>query len=164
MKKPIIHESVYVNKNTVIVGDVEIKVNSSIWPFASIRGDTGKIRIGEYTNIQDNVSIHEKVSIGDFVTVGHNAVIHGCAIDDNVIIGMHATVLDNAKIGKNCIIGANALITEGKEISDNSLVVGVPGKIVKILDEEWHKKIRESAEIYYELSRTYMKGEYDESD
>jgi carbonic anhydrase/acetyltransferase-like protein (isoleucine patch superfamily) len=163
MKKSIIHESAFVSKNAFIIGDVEIKANSSVWPFASIRGDTGKIRIGRYTNIQDNVSVHEKVSIGDFVSVGHNAVIHGCEIDNNAIIGIHATVMDNAKIGKNCIIGAKALITEGKEIPYSSLVMGVPGKIVKTLDEEWHKKIRENANIYYELSRKYMKGEYNES-
>ena len=168
MKKPIIHKSVYVSKRAFISGDVEINANSSVWPFASIRGDYGRIKIGRYTNIQDNVSIHEDlttgnfVSIGDFVTIGHNAVVHGCRIEDNVIVGTHATILNNAHIGKNCVIGANALVPEGKEIPENSLVLGVPGKIVKTLDEEWHKRIRENAEIYYRLSRKYMKGEIDE--
>ena len=162
MKKQIIHKSVYVSKRAFISGEVEIMDNSSVWPFASIRGDNGRIKIGRYTNIQDSTTIHDETTIGDFVTIGHNAVVHGCRIEDNVLIGMHSTILNNAYIGKNCVIGANALVPEGKEIPENSLVLGVPGKVVKTLDEEWHKKIRENAEIYYRLSRKYMKGEIDE--
>ena len=162
MEKQIIHKSVYVSKKAFISGEVEIMDNSSVWPFASIRGDNGRIKIGRYTNIQDSTTIHDETTIGDFVTIGHNAVVHGCRIEDNVLIGMHSTILNNAYIGKNCVIGANALVPEGKEIPENSLVLGVPGKVVKTLDEEWHKKIRENAEIYYRLSRKYMKGEIDE--
>ena len=162
MKKQIIHKSVYVSKKAFISGEVEIMDNSSVWPFASIRGDNGRIKIGRYTNIQDSTTIHDETTIGDFVTIGHNAVVHGCRIEDNVLIGMHSTILNNAYIGKNCVIGANALVPEGKEIPENSLVLGVPGKIVKTLGEEWHKKIRENAEVYYRLSRKYMKGEIDE--
>jgi carbonic anhydrase/acetyltransferase-like protein (isoleucine patch superfamily) len=157
-----IHPSAYVTEKSFIAGDVEIHAHASIWPFASVRGDTGKITVGEYTNIQDNVTIHEPTTIGAYVSVGHNAVLHGCTIGDNVIIGMHATVLNNVTVGKNCIIGAHALVTEGKEIPDNSLVVGVPGKRVKTLDASWEKKIRENAEIYHTLSQRYITGEYDE--
>ncbi len=156
MKNPQIDESAYINEKAFITGDVEVGANSSIWPFASLRGDRGKVEIGKYTNIQDNISIHNPTSIGDFVSVGHNAVLHGCTVQSNVIVGMHATILDNTTIGSHCVIGAHALVPEEKEIPDNSLVLGVPGKVVKTLDKSWQEKIQKNAEIYYKLSREYI--------
>ncbi|MEA1993156.1 MAG: gamma carbonic anhydrase family protein [Euryarchaeota archaeon] len=158
MKRQIIDDTAYISERAFISGDVEIEAHASIWPFASIRGDRGKISVGKYSNIQDNATIHEKTSIGAFVSVGHNAVIHGCTIDNNVIVGMHATILNSAKIGKNCVIGANTLITEGKETPENSLIVGSPGKVIKKLNENWHEKIRKNAEVYHELSQRYKEG------
>jgi carbonic anhydrase/acetyltransferase-like protein (isoleucine patch superfamily) len=138
-KAPVIGQNVYVADGAIILGDVTIGDNSSIWFNAVIRGDVGKISIGSFTNIQDGSIIHISENIpciiGDYVTIGHHAVIHSCTIKNEVLIGMNATVLDNAEIGKNCIIGANALIPPGAKIPDGSLALGIPAKVVRKLNE-----------------------------
>lgn len=119
-----------------------------------IRGDNSLIRIGDYSNVQENAVIHTDagidVEIGDYVTIGHQATLHGCRIGDNSLIGINAVVLNNAVIGKNCIIGANALVPEGKVIPDNSLVVGSPAKVIRTLDEQAEAKLKQSALHYAE--------------
>ncbi len=156
---PKISETAFIAKSAEVIGDVKIGALSSVWFNVVIRGDRSSIKIGNKTNIQDNVVVHsdpnDKVEIGDNVTVGHSAVLHGCKINDNVIIGMNATVLDGAEIGKNSIVGAGALIPPGKKFPENSIIIGVPGTIKKQTSEEDTNKIRDASEIYVKLAKEY---------
>jgi len=133
--KPKIDSAVFVDPSANIVGDVVIGEGSSVWPNAVIRGDSSVIRIGKNVNIQDSVIINSKkgghVIIGDSVSVGHGAILHGCEIGRNVVVGMGAIVMDNAKIYDWVFIGAGAVITQNTLIPSNSLVLGIPGKVVK---------------------------------
>ena len=119
-----VEEGVWVAENAVVVGNVLLKENSSVWFNAVIRGDNDLITIGEGANIQDGSVLHSDpgspLTVGANVTIGHKVMLHGCDIGEGSLVGINSVVLNNARIGKNCIIGANALITEGKEIPDNS--------------------------------------------
>ena len=161
-KKPKIHETAFVDENAIIVGDVVLEEKTSVWPSAVLRGDIEQIYVGKGSNIQDNVSIHtsheQPTIIGEYVTIGHNAVIHGARVGNYVIIGMGAIVLDGAKIGDHVIIGAGALIPPGKEIPDYSLVIGVPGKVVRQLSEEEIEWTKKNAEIYMGLAEKHLKS------
>ncbi|AKB82416.1 carbonic anhydrase, family 3 [Methanosarcina barkeri 3] len=158
-KNPKISKTVFVADSADIIGDVEIGDSSSIWFNATLRGDQNKIKIGNRTSIQDNVVIHvdstNEVQIGDNVTIGHGAVLHGCRIENNVIIGMNSTVLNGAEIGKNSIVGANALVPEGKKFPERSLIIGVPGKVKRELEEVEIEAILRNAEEYVELTKEY---------
>ncbi|MBP2633901.1 MAG: transferase hexapeptide repeat containing protein [Firmicutes bacterium] len=157
--KPSIDSSVYVAPGVVIIGDVKIDQGSSVWFNSVLRGDIDRIHIGKYTNIQDNATVHvmgdHSAIIGDYVTVGHNAIVHGCIIGNNCLIGMGAILLGYCKIGDNCIIAAGTLITEGKIIPANSMVMGMPGKVVRTLTNEEVKAIRESAINYNLVAQEY---------
>lgn len=158
-KTPDIEKASFVAENASVIGDVVLESGTSVWFNAVLRADVDKIVIGENSNVQDNCTVHctkgYPVFIGKNVTVGHNAVVHGCTIGDNSLIGMNATVLDGAKIGKNSIVGAGALVTERKEFPDNSLIIGVPAKAVKILDENAVKANLENAKHYTELAKEF---------
>jgi carbonic anhydrase/acetyltransferase-like protein (isoleucine patch superfamily) len=160
-KKPKISKTVFVADSADILGDVEVGDYSSIWFNATIRGDQNKIKIGKRTSIQDNVVIHvdntNEVQIGDNVSVGHGAVLHGCKIENNVIIGMNSTVLNGAEIGKNSIVGANALVSEGKKFPERSLIIGIPGKVKRELEDADIEAISKNAEEYVELTNEYNK-------
>lgn len=142
----------WVAPNATLIGDIRLLEEASVWFGAILRGDNEPITIGERSNVQDGCVFHTDMgyplTIGADCTIGHNAILHGCTIRDNALIGMGATVLNGAVIGSNCIVGANALIAEGKVIPDNSLVVGVPGKIVRTLPPESAEGIRKSAGGY----------------
>lgn len=157
--KPKISENVFIAPGSQIIGEVSIGKESSVWHNAVIRGDLGPINIGERTNIQENSVLHidegHPLTIGNNVTVGHGAILHGCKIEDNSLIGMGATVLNDAVIGKESIIGAGALIPEGKKIPPRSLVIGVPGKVVRQLNKEEIEALQKSADHYYHLSSQY---------
>ena len=160
--KPHVAPSAFIAYDATLVGDITVGENASIWYGCVLRADINPIRIGENTNIQDGCVCHvdtgeHSLVIGDNVTVGHNVVLHGCKISDNCLIGMGATVLTGARIGKNCIVGANALVTEGVVIPDNSLVLGMPGKVVKNLSEEQRNAIVESAGHYVKLAALHKK-------
>ncbi|MDV3104803.1 gamma carbonic anhydrase family protein [Thermococcus waiotapuensis] len=159
-KKPKIHETAYIDESATVIGDVVLEENTSVWPSAVLRGDIEQIYIGCCSNVQDNVSIHTShglpTKVGKYVTIGHNAVVHGANIGDYTIIGMGAVILDGAKIGKHVIIGAGALVPPGKEIPDYSLVVGVPGKVVRQLSEEEIEWTKKNAEIYMELAKLHL--------
>ena len=142
-----------------VIGQVVVESGVSIWFGATLRGDTESLSIGAGSNIQENTVIHSDpgfpVRIGQNCTIGHKAMIHGCAIGDGSLIGMGATVLNGAKIGSGCLIGAGALIPEGKEIPDGSLVMGMPGKVVRVLDEEAQAGLLVSAKTYRERMRRF---------
>ena len=137
-----------------VMGDIVLKENASVWFGAVLRGDNDPIVIGENSNVQDGAVMHTDIgcplTLGDNVTVGHQAMLHGCSVGDNSLIGIGATVLNGAKIGRNCLIGAHALVGEGKEIPDNSMVLGMPGKVVRELSEDNEKMMLLSANIYVE--------------
>lgn len=138
---PKLDEKVFIADGAKVIGDVTIKEFGSIWFNTVARGDVNRIEIGRYTNIQDNSVVHVAddfpTIVGDFVTVGHNATLHGCVIEDHCLIGMSATVLNGAVVGKGSIVAAGALVRENQIIPPNSLVVGVPGKVVKTINENW---------------------------
>ena len=124
----------FIHEKSNIEGDVKLGDGVSVWPFASIRGDEGPIKIGNNTSIQDNVTVHGNTVVGNNVTVGHNAVIHRAKIGNNVIIGINSTILDGADIGDWCIIAAGSLISPKTVIESESLVMGVPGKVKRKLE------------------------------
>ncbi len=142
-----------------VIGDVVIFEAVSIWFGATLRGDTETLTIGAGSNIQENSVIHADpgfpVVIGANCTIGHKAMIHGCEIGDGSLIGMGATVLNGAKVGRGCLIGAGALVTEGKIIPDGSMVLGMPAKVVRALDDDAKAGLLRSAENYRARMRQY---------
>jgi carbonic anhydrase/acetyltransferase-like protein (isoleucine patch superfamily) len=162
---PEIHNSTFVHKTAVIIGNVKIGKNCGVYPFAVIRGDENTIEIGDGTNVQDNCVIHcdidHPVKIGENVSLGHCSVIHGAIIEDECLIGINSTVLNGAKIGKGSIVGANALVTEGMIIPENSLVIGIPGKIIK-QDKNFREKAQLNAEIYRKISKSHINKKHEE--
>lgn len=153
-----IHQDTFVAPTAAVVGDVTLGAGSSVWYHAVLRGDMAPITIGDNSNIQDGCLLHVAESfplqIGNYVTTGHGAILHGCTIEDGVLIGMGAIVLDGAVIGEGSIIGAGALIPEGKVIPPRSLVVGVPGKVIRELDEDKAAELIVHAEKYVQLWRS----------
>lgn len=149
----------FVAENATIIGDVVCGKDVSVWFSAVIRGDREPIVIGDGSNIQDNVVVHASpgypAAIGKEVSVGHGAIIHGCTIRDEVLIGMGAIVMNGAVIGSGSIIGAGAVVTEGKTIPENSLVLGVPGKVVAMTNAEQRASILKNATDYRELAARY---------
>ena len=151
IKTPQIHETAYVAEGAQVIGDVILKADSSIWYNTVCRADINRIVIGKRTNIQDNSVIH----LENDVTVGHNAIIHGCSIADGALIGMGAIIMNGAVIGKGAVIGAGAVVKEDMVIPDFSLVVGVPGKIVKTLSLETYDKNVKWAAKYVKLANVH---------
>ena len=160
-----IHTSSFIAPSAVILGNVTIGKNCGVYPHAVIRGDENSIDIGDGTNVQDCCVIHvnseHKVKIGRNVSIGHLAMIHGATIEDDCLIGIHATILNGAKIGSGSIIGAGALVTADTEIPKNSLVIGIPGKVVK-RDEGFIDTIRKNAEVYKKLAQKHKQGVFPE--
>lgn len=156
-KKPNMHQDVFIAETADVMGEITIGKGSSIWYGAVARGDMNYITIGEYTNVQDNATLHvdtnSSLEIGNYTTIGHNAVVHGCKVGNNCLIGMGAIILNDAVIGDNCIIGAGAVITEGVNIPSNSLVIGTPGKVRRKVNEEEIETVRYNAIRYEELWR-----------
>jgi carbonic anhydrase/acetyltransferase-like protein (isoleucine patch superfamily) len=162
-KRPRIGERVFIADGAKIIGDVEIGDDSSVFYNAVLRADLAEIRIGQRSNIQDNVTVHLStdvgVHIGDDVIVGHNAVLHACTIDDRVLIGMGAIVMDGAHIKSNCIVGAGALVTQDKEFPEGSLIVGAPAHVVRALSETEIRKAQENALHYLEIKDELLKAQ-----
>ena len=145
-----------------LIGNVTLKSGASFWYGAVARGDNEPIVIGEGSNVQEHSMLHTDpgfpLTIGKNCTIGHRAIIHGCTIGDNSLVGMGAIILNGAKIGNNCLIGAGALVSEGKEIPDGSLVLGMPGKVVRELDEVAKATLQKSAEVYQYNMRRFRDG------
>lgn len=141
---PEVHERAYIAPGAQVIGRVKMMEFSSVWYNTVVRGDVNRIEIGHYSNVQDNSVIHVADNypaiLGDFVTVGHGAVLHGCKIEDHCLIGMGAVVLTGAVIGQGSVIGAGALVKEKQVIPPHSLVVGVPGRVIKTVPPaEWDR-------------------------
>lgn len=159
LQKEFLSENTYIAPGAVVLGEVHMGEDSSVWFNAVVRADEQVIKIGSCTNIQDNCVVHQDpwncVEIGDYVTVGHGAIIHGCKIGNNTLIGMGAIVMNNAIIGENCIVGAGALVTESTVIPDNSLVIGSPAKVVRPVRPEEVEHIHLNATYYAQEARRY---------
>ncbi len=160
---PQIHAESYVHSTAQIIGDVKIAKQANIWPGVVLRGDVSPIQVGELTNIQDNAVLHgddnAPVILGKRVTVGHGAIVHGCTVGDGSLIGMGAIILTGAVIGEGSIIGAGALVGEGKEIPPHSVVVGIPGKVIKEVSPEKRQENWEHAEHYWQWAKEMADSE-----
>lgn len=162
-KTPKIHPTAFIAENAVIIGDVEIAENASIWYNCVLRGDVNFIRIGANSNIQDGTIIHVSRQDGyatiieEEVTVGHSATIHGCYIEKGSLIGIGATILDGARIGKNSLIAAGSLVTPNTNIPERSFVLGSPAKVKRELSDEEIENIQKFWQNYVTLSAIYEK-------
>lgn len=149
----------FIAPNATVIGHVEIGHSSSVWFGTVIRGDSDKIIIGSNTNIQDLSVVHTdagiQCEIGDRVTVGHNAIVHGAKVMNDVLIGMRSVVMNRAVVGSGSIIAPGAIVTEGTEIPANSVVMGVPGKVVRKTTEADHQRITAAWQHYAELGRIH---------
>lgn len=157
---PKIAASAYIDPAAVIIGDVEIGEDSSVWPMTVVRGDVHSIRIGSRTNIQDGCVLHVMkdeypLTVEDDVTVGHSVTLHGCTIKSSCLIGMRATILNGAVVGNDCIIAAGTLITERTVIPSGSLVMGSPGKVKRELTEADRESIAAYASRYSGYREVY---------
>ena len=155
-------EDCWVAPTATLIGKVRLLEDASVWYGAVLRGDNEWIEIGRGSNVQDNSVLHTDpdlpLTIGDGVTVGHLALLHGCTIGDGSLIGMGAAVLNGARVGRNCVIGAKALVGENKSIPDNSLVIGIPGKVVGEVKPELIERVRNGCAVYAERWRRYKAG------
>ncbi|OGW90760.1 MAG: gamma carbonic anhydrase family protein [Omnitrophica bacterium RIFCSPHIGHO2_02_FULL_63_14] len=158
-KRPRIHPSVFIAPGAHVIGDVRLARGVSVWFGAVLRGDIHTIEVGEETNLQDNCVVHvdenRPCRIGRRVIVGHHATVHACTVGDRVLIGIGAKILSRANVGNDCLIGAGAVVLEGANIPPRSLVLGIPGKIVRSLDADevaghalWAKRYAALAKQY----------------
>jgi carbonic anhydrase/acetyltransferase-like protein (isoleucine patch superfamily) len=159
--EPKLGERVYVDVSAQVIGDVELGDHSSVWMNAVVRGDVNFIRIGPYSNVQDNCVVHVledlyPTLLADHVTVGHSVTLHGCRIDSWCLIGMGATILNGAHVGEESIVAAGTLIPEGMVVPPRSLVMGIPGKVRRPITEEEREGLRRYANNYYEYKETYL--------
>ena len=157
--QPQIDPSAYIDPAAQVIGQVQVGARSSIWPCAVARGDVDRIVIGEETSIQDGTVLHcdhgVPLIIGNQVTVGHLAMLHGCTVEDGCVIGIGAIVLNRARIGQGSVVAAGALVAEGKEIPPGSMVMGVPGKVVRQVTPEEQQRFLDNAQHYVERTAEY---------
>lgn len=164
---PTIHHRVYIDQAAVVIGDVVIGEDSSVWPMTVIRGDVEKIRIGERTNLQDGCILHVThdgdyspngfpLTIGDDVTAGHRATLHACTIGDLCLIGMSATIMDGAVVEDRVIVGAGSLVPPGKRLESGYLYVGSPARKARSLSDEELNFLGYSARHYVKLKDQYL--------
>ena len=167
-KSPKIHKDAMVSPFATVIGDVQISRGTAIFPGTVIRGDVAKITIGEYSNVQDNVVLHGgdvykgddlkehlPVEIGDFVTVAHGAVVHGSKIGDVSMIGINAVVFEGSMVGEGSIVGMSATVVKNTYIPPRSVVLGVPAKVVKKVDDVTYSRIKKHALWYHDLAKSH---------
>lgn len=154
----------FVHPSATLTGRVTLGEGVSIWPGASVRGDRDDIIIGKHSNVQDCVVIHcdpgLPTKIGERVTLGHGAVVHGCTIGDDCLIGIGAVVLNGAMIGEGSIVGAGAVVLEGMKVPPGSVLLGVPARVVRQVDEAMRERQRRTVQAYLELQKRYAAGEF----
>jgi carbonic anhydrase/acetyltransferase-like protein (isoleucine patch superfamily) len=159
---PSIHNSCFLAHDCVIIGDVTIGAESSVWFKAVVRGDINYIRIGQWTNLQDGCIVHvtgetSPAEIGDYVTVGHGVILHGCKIGDGCLVGMGAIVMDDAAIGKGSLIAAGSVVKSGMKIPPGSMVAGNPAEIKREVAEDEAISFIKWAKKYRDYTKDYLK-------
>ncbi len=159
-KTPSVDPTAFVAPNAVLIGDVTVGPDASVWFGAVLRGDNGPITVGRGSNIQDNATLHSEpghgLTIGEDVTVGHNAVVHCAAVGDGALVGMGAVLLDEARVGEYAVVGAGALVTQRFEVPAFSLAVGVPAKVVRTGREDQKRTNLTNARGYVARKNAYM--------
>lgn len=160
---PKIHETAFIAAGAIVVGDVEIGENASVWYGSILRGDVNYIRVGARTNLQDGTIVH--VSSKDHptilesdITVGHRVTLHGCNVESGCLIGIGSILLDGVRVGRNSLVAAGSLLTPGTEVPPGSLVMGSPAKVKRPLTEQEIEGIRQNVAEYVELSAIYRFG------
>lgn len=162
---PTIHPDAWVDNSAIVIGEVQLGAKVSVWPTCVLRGDQGLISIEEESNIQDGTIIHSTgglstTHVGKRCTVGHRVLLHGCTVEDDCLIGMGSIILDNARIGSGSIVGAGALVTANTIVPPNSLVLGMPAKVVKTLSKaDQEKWIGHGHEEYLKLLEEVLETE-----
>lgn len=160
---PRVDPSSYVHPTAVLIGDVDVGAESSVWPHASLRGDLGPIRVGRAVSVQDGCVLHVDpggtVELLDHVTVGHRAVVHGARVGRDTIVGMGAILLEGCVIGEGCIVAAGAVVREGERVPDGALVAGVPARVVRT-DAAFRARAHANAVRYAALVPRYKAGEF----
>jgi carbonic anhydrase/acetyltransferase-like protein (isoleucine patch superfamily) len=155
-------ENYFIAESAIVIGNVALGNDVSIWFNVVIRGDSELIALGEDCNIQDGAVLHTDpgypMTLGKGVTVGHKAMLHGCIVGEYSLVGINAVVLNGAKIGSHCLIGANALVTENMKIPDGSLVLGSPAKIKRNLSLEQQQSLESTAQHYVQNGHRFKKG------
>lgn len=161
---PTVHRTAWIAPTADVTGDVTLGRDSSVWFQCVLRGDIAPIHIGAESNVQDLTMVHVDIDrpchVGDRVGIGHRAIIHGCDVEDDCLIGMGAIILSNAVIGSGSVIGAGAVVTEGMRVPANSLVVGVPGRVVRSVDDELRRRARVTVDHYRELKEGHRAGRW----
>ncbi len=164
---PRLGANAYVDPDAVVIGDVELGEDASIWPCAVVRGDVHHIRIGARSNVQDGAVLHVThdgpytpggfpLLIGADVTIGHGAIVHACTVGDACLIGMHATLLDGVRVGRHSMIGAGAMLSPGKQVGEGELWLGHPARCVRKLSDTEIEKLYYSAKQYVQLKNRYL--------
>ena len=158
---PKVHKTAFIADDAIVIGDVEIGEDASVWFGSIIRGDVNFIRIGARTNIQDKTVIHvssktHSTVLEEEITVGHNVTLHGCYVETGCLIGIGAILLDGVRVGRNSLVAAGSLLTPGMQIPPNSLVMGSPGKVKRELTDEELAYLQKSWRNYVELKKHYI--------
>lgn len=158
----LVHESAFIAAGAIVIGNVTLAEETSVWFNAVIRGDSEAIVIGAGTNVQDGCVLHADPGrpclLGQRVTLGHGAIVHGAVIEDDVLIGMRAVVMNGAKIGRGSIVGVGAVVLENMEVPPGSIVLGTPAKVVRATSERDWEKIRHAAEHYIAAAQEYRRN------
>lgn len=160
----LIHPSAFIAPGAVVLGDVTLGRDASIWYHTVIRGDAAPIRIGEETNIQDLSMVHvdwdAPCTIGRRVGVGHRAILHGCTVEDECLIGMGAVLLNRVHVGTGSVVGAGAVLPEGMVVPPGSLALGVPARVIRPVDEVLRRRIEATWKHYVALAGEHRTGKY----
>lgn len=160
----MIHPTAFIAPTAAVMGDVTIAAEASVWYGAVLRGDMAPIRIGEQTNLQDGTIVHVDEDlpciVGARVGVGHRVILHGCTVEDECLIGMGSVLLNEVRIGRGSVVAAGAVIPEGMRIPPGSLVMGVPGRIVRPVDEALSRRVASTWSHYVELARAHRAGRF----
>ncbi len=161
---PTIHPTAFVAPGAVVLGDVTLEAEASVWYGAVLRGDLAPIRIGSQTNLQDGTIVHVDEGIpcqvGNRVGVGHRAILHGCTVEDDCLIGMGSILLNRSRVGRGSVIAAGTLLPEGTDVPPGSLVMGVPGRVVRPVDPALARRIEATWRNYVANARRYKAGEW----
>jgi carbonic anhydrase/acetyltransferase-like protein (isoleucine patch superfamily) len=160
----VIDPTAFLHRLAFACGDVALGAGASVWPFAVLRGDSARIVVGASSNVQDGAVLHADpglpCTLGVRVSVGHRAVVHGATVEDEVLVGMGALVLNGAVLGEGSLVGAGAVVREGMRVPPGSLVVGVPGRVIRAVTDDERARIRRTAEAYLRLQARHRAGEF----